>query len=280
LASVQITRTTALFPSSVFVQWDISRDEAGEHTVDIFRSGSPTGPWQAVAIALVDAYHVLDDKFNLPPPSGQNDLHVGLNLLTLSRDVYYYVLVSPPSGEANRFQSAVVAVEPGLDARTRLFKRKILRDEATAFRRLNGIPIAVLKRRRWGKVCRECYDEVNREATREHCPFCLGTAFEGGYWAPVYVRGRKSTAPVQTQLTAHGDSDAKVVTFTLLDYPNLVRKDVLVDLRRNDRYEVQMVYGTELKGVTVHQSVTASLLSRSSVEYSVLVDPNNIPSLY
>lgn len=264
----------------MFIQWDISRDESGEHTVDIFRSGSPTGPWQEVAIALVDAYHVLDDKFNLPPPPGQNDIHVGLNLLTLSREVYYYIEVRPPSGLANRFQSAVVSVEPGLDRRTRLFKRKILRDEATAFRRLNGIPIAALKRRRWGKVCRECYDEVNREATREHCPFCLGTSFEGGYWSPVYIRGRKSPAPVQTQMSAHGETDLKTVTFTVLDYPHLEKKDVLVDLRRNDRYEVQMVVPTELKGVVVHQAVTASLISRSSVEYTVLVDPSNTPGLY
>ena len=280
LASVAITRTTALFPSAVFIQWDIARDEDGEHTVDIFRSGSPTGPWQEVSLALVDAYHVLDDKFNLPPPPGQNDLHTGLNLLSLSRDIYYYVSVTPPSGMSNRFQSSPVAVEPGLDRRTRLFKRKILRDESTAFRRLNGVPIGVLKRRHWGKICRECYDEVNREATREHCPFCLGTSFEGGYWNPVYIRGRKSPAPVQTQISAHGNSEVKVVTFTVLDYPHLEKKDVLVDLRHNDRYEVQMVVPTELMGVIVHQAVTASLLSRSSVEYTVLVDPANTPSLY
>ena len=280
MASVEITRTTALYPTAVFIQWDITRDEDGEHTVDIYRSGSPAGPWQVVASALVDAYHVLDDKFNLPPPPNQNDRHIGVNQLSLSRDIYYYVAVTPPSGAANRFQSAPMAVEPGLDRRTRLFKRKILRDESTAFRRLNGVPIAALKRRHWGKICRECYDEVNREATREHCPFCFGTSFETGYWAPVYIRGRKSPAPVQTQISAHGESEIKVVTFTLLDYPHLEKKDLLVDLRRNDRYEIQMVVPTELKGVTVHQAVTASLISRSSVEYKVLVDPANVPPLY
>lgn len=280
MASAEVTRTTALFPSAVFVQWNISRDEVGEHTVDVYRSGSPTGPWQEVAMALVDAYHVLDNKFNLPPPPGQNDLHTGFNLFSLSRDVYYRVVVTPPSGMANRFEAPIVAVEPGLDTRTRLFKRKILRDEATAFRRLNGVPIGVLKRRQWGTMCRECWSSVLNEVMREHCPFCYGTGFEAGYWNPVYIRGRKSAAPVQTQVTAHGDSDVKHVIFTVLDYPHLDKDDILVDLRRNDRYSVLMVTPTELKGVIVHQNVTASLLARSSVEYKVPVEPNNTPPLY
>jgi len=171
-------------------------------------------------------------------------------------------------------------VEPGLDVRTRLFKRKILRDEATAFRRLNGVPLVVLKRRRWGTRCPECFDPVTRESTLEHCPVCFGTSFQGGYWAPVSIRGRKSAAPVQTQLTAHGESEVKTVTFAILDYPHLEYKDVLVDLRRNDLYEVQIVTPTELKGVTVHQSLTASLLGRNSIEYRVPVDPATSASLY
>lgn len=280
MASVEITRTTALFPSAVFVQWNITRDETGEHTVDLYRSGSPTGPWQEVALAMVDAYHALDEKFNLPPTMGQTDLQLGLNLFSLSKEVYYKVVVTPPTGMAGRYESVPTSIEPALDVRTRLLKRKILRDEAVAFRRLNGVPLAVLKKRHWGKRCRECWDPVSNGATHEHCPYCYGTGIEHGFWNPVYVRGRKSAAPVQTQMSAHGDSDVKKVLFTLLDYPHVEKHDVIVDLRRNDRYEVEMVTATELKGVYVHQTVTASQLARSSVEFAVLVDPTNTPPLY
>lgn len=280
MASVVITRTTAMFPSSVFVQWEIAHDENGTHTVDLHRSGSPTGPWNVVALAMVDAYHALDNHFNLPPPPGQNDNHTGVNLLSLSRDIYYKVTVTPPSGINGRFESAASPVEPGLDRRTRLFKRKILRDESVAFRNLNGVPIAVLKVRRWGQTCRECWDATLNEATHEHCTFCFGTGYERGYWNPIYIRGRKSAAPVQTQMTAHGESDTKRVTFTVLDYPHIEKEDLLIDLRRNDRYIVEMVTPTELKGVVVHQSVTASLIARDAVEYKLLVDPANTPALY
>lgn len=280
MARVTISKSVALFPSAVFLQWDIDPDETGDHVVDVYRAGAPNGPWQVVAPSLRNAYHHLDDKFNLPPATNPADPHYGLNLYSLSRDVYYKVTVTPPSGSANAFSSVGTAVEPGLDTRTRLFKRKILRDEATAFRRLNGIPIAVLKRKHWGPLCTECYDPVTRESTREHCPICYGTTFVDGYWAPVFVRGRKSAAPVQSQVTAQGVNDQKIVVFIILDMPGVEYGDVLVDLRTNNRYEVQIVSGTELKGVTVHQSITASELSRSSVEYVVKVDPTASPPLY
>jgi hypothetical protein len=81
-------------------------------------------------------------------------------------------------------------------------------------------------------------------------------------------------------MTAHGESDTKRVTFTVLDYPHIEKEDLLIDLRRNDRYIVEMVTPTELKGVVVHQSVTASLIARDAVEYKLLVDPANTPALY
>lgn len=280
MASVEITKTTALFPSSVFVQWDLTSDENGPHLIDVYRAGSPEGPWQQLASSLVNAYHFLDDKLNLPPPEKPTDVHEGLHFFSLSREVYYQVVVTPPSGSANTFHSEPTLVEPTLDTRTRLLKRKILRDESIAFRALNGVPIAVLKRKHWGTRCRDCYDEQLREGLKEHCKACFGTTFERGYWAPVVVRGRRTPAPVQEQMTAHGDSEVRRVNFILLDYPAIAPKDLLVDLRKNERYLVEIVSPTELKGVTVHQTITASHLARNSVEYEVLVDQVATPPLY
>ncbi len=280
MGTVTITRTTPLFPSAVFVQWDVvpGEDAVGEFLVDVDRSGSPDGPWEALGIALRDAYSYLDEYFNLPPGENPGAEHAGLNFFSLSRDVYYRVTVTPDTGDA--FVSDPTPIEPGLDRRTRLLKRKMLRDASIGFRKLNGIPIAVLKRKHWGPRCTYCYDATLREATIEHCPVCFGTAFEGGYWAPVIISGRRTPAPVQTQLTAHGDSDVKVLSFIILDYPHLEHKDVLVDLRRNDRYRVEVVTSTELRGVAVHQTISASELGRNSVEYSIHVDPNAVPPLY
>lgn len=246
--------------------------------MDVDRAGSPAGPWERIADSLVDAYHYLDDKFNLPPPPKPRDRHDGVTLFSLSRDIYYRVSITPPSGTA--FMSRATVIEPELDRRTRLLKRRIQFEEAVVFRAVNGVPLAILKRKRWGPKCRMCYDPVTREATKEHCPSCYGTAFEGGYWAPVITRGRRTPAPVQTQISPHGESEVRMPSFIILDYPHLEYKDIIVELRSNKRYQVQVVTMTELRGVIVHQTSTVSELSRNSVEYSILVDPLATPPLY
>jgi hypothetical protein len=262
------------------LQWDIFPEESGTHFVDLFRAGAPKGPWEPVALSLADAYQFLDNHFNLPPPPLPTDLREGLQFFSLAREVYYRVTVTPPSGPANAFSSAPTPVEPGFDRQTRLLKRKILYDESIAFKHLNGIPIVALKRRHWGTRCRDCYDPGLREGTMEHCSACFGTTFEGGYWAPVLIRGRRSSAPVQTQMSAKGKSELKLVTFIVLDYPHLEPDDLLVDVRRNDRFLIRMVAMTELKTVLVHQTITAALLARGATEYDVPVDPNTTPPLY
>ncbi len=276
MSGVHVTKTTALYPNGVFVQWDIDSEESGPFLVDVVRSGSPQGPWEVVATAMRNAYSYLDNKFNLPPGIERE----GVNQFSLSRVVYYRVTVVPPSGIDHTFESEPTPVEPHLDRRTRLLKRKIQRDQAVGYKRLNGIPLVVLKRRRWGDRCNVCYDPSTKQATHEHCPTCYGTSFVGGYWTPVAIRGRREAAATQAQMAGHGDSEAKIADFNVLDYPLIEYKDVIIDLVRNDRYEVQRVHTTELKSVPVHQKVTASLLGRNSVEYSVLADPLTTPSLY
>jgi len=280
LAEVHITRTTALFPSAVFVQWNVESEESGAFFVDVARSESPDGPWEYISTGLREAYNFVDDQFNLPPADPRNAGREGLNLFSLARAVYYQITVTPPSGSANAFHSHAEPVEPGLDRRTRLFKRKILHDQAVGYRRLNGIPLIVLKRRRWGDRCPKCYDPVTRESTLEHCLTCFGTTFVGGYWTPTPIRGRREAATVETNITAHGDSDVKFNDFNILDYPLVEYKDIIVDVVRNERYQVQRVHPTELKSVTVHQKLTTSLLGHNSIEYKLLVDLTATPSLY
>lgn len=282
MAHVEIRRTTALFPNAVFIQWDIAAEESGVHLVDVARAESPSGPWETIVVGLRDAYNFVDDKetWNLPPaPPGGNGRE-GTNLFSLARAVYYLVTVTPPSGIAHAFSSEATPVEPGLDTRTRLLKRKILRDQATGYRRLNGVPLIVLKRRRWGERCPKCWDPATGQATLEHCSVCFGTSYAEGYWSPTLIRGRREAASVETKMTSDGDNDVKYADFNVLDYPLIEYKDIVVDLVRNDRYQVQRVHHTELKSVTVHQKVTASLLGRNSIEYKVLADPETAPPLY
>lgn len=279
--NVIITRTTPLYPSAIFIQWDIQEPtESGVYIVDIERAGSPNGPYEMLASAQKNTFHFLDDLTqNKPSPDPGVD-EEGANLFSLQRDIYYKITVTPPSGKVNAFQSAPTPIELNLDKRTRLLKRKILHDESIAFKHLNGIRLMVLKRKHWGDRCTECYDALTREVLKEHCTVCFGTSFEDGFWAPVEILGRIAPAPTQTQIAPHGKVEVKTTRITILDYPHIQEGDIIVDLRSNDRYYVQLVTTTELKKVVVHQVANISLLPRSSVEYEVPIDPDTAPSLY
>jgi hypothetical protein len=275
---VSITRTTPLFPNAVFVQWNIESTEPGVHLVDVDRSGAPAGPWERILDASPDTYQFVDDKFNLPGPAKPGAPSEGLNYFSLGKDVYYRITVTPPSGEVK--MSEATPIEPGLDRRTRLLKRKILRDETIAFRRLNGIELIALKRRHWGERCPNCFDNDLKEGLSEHCSICYGTTYKGGYWSPVSIRGRREPAPVKTTMTAEGKTDIQLARFTILDYPLMEEDDLIIDLRRNNRWVVKDLEQTELKSVIVHQKLSCSDIARDAVEYTIPIDPNTLPSLY
>lgn len=272
---IEITRLLPLFPRGVFLQWDLKNaTENGSYLFDVYRSGSSEGPWEQLLAGNVDAYNFYDE-LPVTPTVAIGDV----NQLSLTRGIFYKVTVTPPSGSVNS-ATIISEVEPRLAGRQRLLKRKILRDEAAAFRKLNGVEIAVAKRMHWGPRCPKCYDKYTKEVTRANCVTCYGTGFTPGYFTPVITLGRRGTLPASKQVTPQGISEFRPTQVTLLDVPKIEPDDVLVFLRDNRRFVVKVVLQTELQTVGVHQKLEVSELARSSIEYRLTVDPIRLPSLF
>lgn len=250
--NVELTRTVALYPSAVFVQWHATDCDGG--TFELLRSGSPTGPWETVAIG-VNGYHAVDDRYDAEGP----------NAYSLAREVYYRVRVGDLMSKPRR-------VEPNLPRHTMMLKRKMQYDLRLGLRAHNGVRGFVLKRRRWGTRCAACYDTATRDSTFEHCAQCYGTTYVGGYWLPAGILMRRETAPVQTQVAPRGKTEQKYAGFLLLDYPALEQDDLIVEAETNSRWLVDIVTPTTLRGVPVHQKAVCSEIARDAVEYQVLVD--------
>jgi len=273
--SIQITRLLPLFPRGVFLQWDlIDSTEVGSYSFEVYRSGSPEGPWEPLQLGGVDIYNYSDV---LPTTSTQ--AAEAINQLSLTRGIFYRITATPPSGCDNRVE-VVSVVEPRLDGPQRLLKRKILRDESLTFKKLNGVEIAVVKRMHWGPRCTKCWDKVSKAVTRANCATCFGTGFSPGYFAPVLTLGRRGTLPAAKQIAPQGVAEYRPTQVTILDAPKVEPDDVLVFLKDNKRFVVKAVIQTELKTVGVHQKLEVSELARSSVEYRLVVDPARIPPLF
>ena len=272
---LEITRITPLYPVANFLQWDlVTPTESGSYLFNVYRSGSPAGPWETLVTNAVDSFNYLDTM-----PQVETADSRAVNQLSLGRQIYYKVVAIPPSGVDHEVGDTK-AVEPFLNHVQKMLRRKLIYEEALALKKLNGVPVAVLKRMRWGPRCPKCFDKTTNQIVRGNCSNCYGTGFVPGYFTPVITYARRGTSPLNAQVTAQGKTDTVLTQVTLLNIPKVSDEDVLVFLRDNARFRVAQMVSTELQTVAVHQKLVVSELARSSIEYCVPVDPNIIPPLF
>jgi hypothetical protein len=278
---IRIAQLVPLFPHKVYLQWDLlNPTEHGTYLFKVERSGSSGGPWEILTASLQNGYNYLDNLKQQPTLPVDGKAH----LYSLQREIYYRVTVIPPSGCANGAQTephGLYRTESTLMPHQRGLRRRLLYDERIVLSRMNGVRVVLLKKRRWGDRCSVCYDKLTRAVTREACPTCYGTSFTGGYWNPVLTWGRVYPPQAVTAATATpGKVESTKHNIQLLDVPLLQDDDLLVEVDTNNRFSIERQTQTEIVRKPVHQLVTASLLARGAVEYTIPVDPRTIPPLF
>lgn len=266
---IEITRTVALWPRKILVQWILRNPTSGNgYVFTLYRSSSLSGPWYEVG-SVIDNYLFVDNTFEAPNNQTQDDL------FSLRRTVYYRVLVTHP---VDGTTEAIRKVEAATDRRRAGIIRKLRRDAAVALRKGSGTEVAILKRRWWGEPC-TCRSKVGI-ATRAHHAPCNGTGIITGYWDPVYGFATRSSDSVNVATNEKGNEESKFIQVKMLDIPEVSRYDILVFLRDNKRFIVENVLPTEIHAITVHQELQVSELARSSREYNLIVDPWHDPEWF
>lgn len=270
--SVEVTKTVASFPRRVYVQWTLRKPPAATGFLfNVYRSGSAEGPWEALATDLEDTFFFVDEHFDEPAIAG--GIRRDLNLFSLQRVIYYRITCTYGSTTVETTEQ----LEAGLDRRRRGIRRKLVRDAAKALKLVVGTEVAILKRRRWGVQCEHCVSKGTGQVVRAHCSYCWGTGILGGYWDPIYGYAQRQRSPLQTQVAPEGNLEVNKVNVIMLALPQVESGDILVFLRDDRRYVVEVVNPTQLQSVDVHQELQVSELSRSSREYGPKVDPWHDP---
>jgi hypothetical protein len=260
--SVEITRTTPLFPRKVYIQWTLRKPPASAgFRFDVYSAGASEGPWDLLHIDLPDTFYCVDST---------------ANLFSLHRVIYYKVVCRYGAVEV----SAVRKLEAGLDRRREGIRRKLLRDSAKALKLVVGTEVAILKVRYWGEVCPHCVSKGTGQNVRAHCTYCWGIGILEGYWTPIYGYAQRQRSPIMTQVTPSGHTDVNKVSVIMLSVPQVEPGDLLVFLRDNKRYVVEVVSPTQIHSVDIHQELQVSELARSSREYGVPVDPWHDPGWF
>ena len=135
LFRVEITRTTALWPRKVYVQWIVREPKnPSGHLFSVYRSGSAEGPWEELLKDAADTYYLLDNNF--PAPEDRTSP----GLFSLRRTIYYKVVVThTEDGTAETIKK----LEADLPRRQRGIVRKLRRDAAVALKKGSGTEVVV-----------------------------------------------------------------------------------------------------------------------------------------
>lgn len=274
-----ITRTTPVYAplarSGVFVQWDVLDLPATPPNMvfAVYRSESSRGPYVEAASNVTSPY------FFDAHVAGTSGDAVAWEQRSLAQTIYYRVCayeVGQP--RAVTLAEDVAEVGDRLDKRTQLKRRFMQRAFAQQLRVGNGIPFAIAKLKHWGVRCTRCFDRLTKSVLDNDCPVCLSTGFVGGYYDPIVVMARKGVTAVSTSVATTGPVDASLPSLWMLDYPQIVKDDILIELRTDRRYQVNGVSRTELKGVPVHQRAEISELARGNTAYTISAPTGTTPT--
>ena len=252
---VTIQKVTPLYPNDVFIQWTVEDPTNRLATFEVLRSGSPNGPFEGVSNELSD-----DTFFYLDKKVSQNGL---------TTRYWYIVKANPLHGGLDAVVSDAVTAEYAEEPVRGRIARKARYDLDISLKRFNGVRLLVLKKKRHGQRCSNCYNEVTKESIISSCGECYGTTYTKGYYDPVEVWGKFDPSLINRTVDLSGESEVSVHGLTILDYPMVEIDDIIVEIRTNRRYLVKRKMSTEARRVLVHQDLQISELSRSAVEYTI-----------
>lgn len=270
-----------LFPYGFYVQWtltDVPMGTTGVFKFDLYRSGGAAGPWDPLATGLENQYAFHDD-FSLPFATTTRDV-VRPNQLNQFRDFYYRLVVTPPSGAPFEVIDNTSPLYEGslYDLRMMQIQRKAIRDFRLSLK-FNGTKAVVLKRRHWGTRC-TCVDKTTRELLRAACVKCWGTGFLGGYWDPIITYARRLPSSNTSAITPESKSDANDIQFRMPDYPALEQDDVIVFLKDNTRWRVDVTTSTQIRLQDTHQVVSGQAYDKGHIIYRYVVKTDQKAPLF
>jgi hypothetical protein len=105
------------------------------------------------------------------------------------------------------------------------------------------------------------------------CQYCFGVGISGGYYPGIRIKARYGNLP--TRPTAFKDMGLEFKndfgSWTIW-HPKLRQNDMLVRVRNNERFTIQDVGQSELRGIPFHQQFNATVEPRTSIIYNVTDD--------
>lgn len=231
------------------ISWRVvdTQEDVFDYTFQLFRSESPSGPFDPLCPPFKDRYLFVD-----------NAVYVGDRWRTLH---YQLRVTHIPSGDVEDI--GPVLLEPEAD----LIAVELRRHVQLLFHEYAGRKCWVLPLRTFGQRC-ECWDPTLYKRTRSRCELCFDTGFVRGYLSPIEVWMQVEPSPKTTQTTNVGAMQQSNTTARIGYYPPLKPGDIIVEAE-NRRWRCLQVNQTEHVRAGVHQELSLHEIPPKDVEYAI-----------
>ena len=147
---------------------------------------------------------------------------------------------------------------------------------------LSGCTGVLLKKKHWVFRCPMCTDFKNQASVNEHCPQCLGTGFDGGFYQGISMSIIKEHIEGDEAQKKSAVEGHETVTGRCVAYPWIRYGDVWVEDGTNKRYSVHKVNAlSTYKQTTLVYSVEMRQIEYTDIMYSGPADAKvEIKDLY
>lgn len=143
--------------------------------------------------------------------------------------------------------------------------------------KISGTPGVLMKRRTWGTRCPDCVDFAGQATVNEHCPRCLGTGIDGGYFPGVELTMLKDSISMSEGPSEIGYMQDETVKARCLAYPWIARGDVWCEEGTNNRYVISNITPVSsykqthiVYSVTMHKVELADVLHTKRMNDNVV----------
>jgi len=138
---------------------------------------------------------------------------------------------------------------------------------------MSGCKGQLLKKRLWGPRCPLCVDFTGQATVNEHCPRCLGTGIDGGYFPGIgldIIKDSISTAEAPAEL---GYMQGETVKARCIAYPWINYGDVWVEDGTDKRYYItQITPASSYRQTNLIYALSMNLVELNDVLHSKHAD--------
>lgn len=146
---------------------------------------------------------------------------------------------------------------------------EIQRREYLLLSKFAGTKSYVFRKKNYGLRCERCWNKETEKVMDDHCPVCLGTSFQGGYFDPVPSFIQFEPTSNSLTKTYFGNLESNQIGAWTISLPEINSDDIIIRTGDWNVYKIVRIAVTELQTNTVRQMMTLTQLNRGDIENSL-----------